>query len=284
MSHPALTDAVAQGLPDLPGIYRFWSDSGSLLYVGKSIHLRQRVASHFSAVGRDHREAKLCLATTRIDWQVTAGELGALLLESHLVKTEHPLFNRRLRRLRQLFTLQQDNDGQVQPVALREISAQAQFGLFRTLHEGREVLQSLVKAHALCPQRLGLSSGRPGQPCFQHQLGHCRGVCVGKEPAAAHDQRLQAALAEHRLQQWPWPGAVILSEVADHAEEHHVLAQWRWLGTASCLDAAKALATGRSPERLADGQLDRDIYYILRRQLQRAVNGECHLQVVSVSA
>ena len=43
-------------LPTLPGIYRFFGEQDELLYVGKSINLRQRVKSHFSARHRDKKE------------------------------------------------------------------------------------------------------------------------------------------------------------------------------------------------------------------------------------
>jgi excinuclease Cho len=41
----------------------------------------------------------------RITWQRTAGELGALLLEAQLIKESQPLFNKRLRRNKQLCSL-----------------------------------------------------------------------------------------------------------------------------------------------------------------------------------
>ncbi len=42
----------------------------------------------------------------RISWICTAGEMGALLLEARLIKEQQPLFNKRLRRNRQLCSLQ----------------------------------------------------------------------------------------------------------------------------------------------------------------------------------
>ncbi|KMQ80334.1 DNA polymerase III epsilon subunit [Candidatus Burkholderia pumila] len=83
---PALPEGTLKTLPSTPGVYLFHGDDAMPLYVGKSINLRQRVASHFSG---DHRLAKdlsISQAIRRIECRETVGELGALLLEAKLVK------------------------------------------------------------------------------------------------------------------------------------------------------------------------------------------------------
>ncbi len=86
-------------LPKLPGVYQFHGDSDTMpLYIGKSVNLRSRVLSHL----RTPEEAAMLRQSRRITWQRTAGELGALLLEARLIKEQQPLFNKRLRRNKQL--------------------------------------------------------------------------------------------------------------------------------------------------------------------------------------
>ena len=51
------------------------------LYVGKSINLRERVASHFSSDYRSANDLRLSSEVVRIEFEETAGELGALLRE-----------------------------------------------------------------------------------------------------------------------------------------------------------------------------------------------------------
>ena len=68
------------------------------LYVGKSIAMRTRVLQHFGDDVRSAKQMQLAREVRRIDWQRTAGELGALLREAQLVKELLPVFNRQLRR------------------------------------------------------------------------------------------------------------------------------------------------------------------------------------------
>lgn len=86
------------------------------LYIGKSVNIRSRVMSHL----RTPDEASMLRQSRRITWIETAGELGALLLEARLIKEQQPLFNKRLRRNRQLCSLQV-NAGKPQVVYAREV-------------------------------------------------------------------------------------------------------------------------------------------------------------------
>jgi DNA polymerase-3 subunit epsilon len=82
-SMPAGFDAsIMDGLPNTPGVYYFWGENKALLYVGKSISIRKRVLSHFTADHKSSREMKICQQTRNITFDKTAGELSALILSN----------------------------------------------------------------------------------------------------------------------------------------------------------------------------------------------------------
>jgi excinuclease UvrABC nuclease subunit len=60
-----------------------------------------------------------------------------------------------------------------------------------------ETLRQICTDHGLCPQALGLESGKGA--CFAYQIKQCKGLCAGRETPALHRVRLQMALAEQRL-------------------------------------------------------------------------------------
>ena len=91
----AIAPADMAALPRSPGVYTFRGEGRLPLYIGKSVDIRSRVMSHLRAVD----EVRMMSQTRRVDFIQTAGEIGALLLESRMIKTQHPLFNQRLRRL-----------------------------------------------------------------------------------------------------------------------------------------------------------------------------------------
>lgn len=262
-------------IPDTPGVYLFYAENDVPLYVGKSIHLRQRVLSHFQADHRLYKDMRLSHEIRRIEWRETAGEVGALLLEAQLVKDLQPIHNRALRRQRDLcaWQLRPCSAGHLQPVlayASEHDFGQADrlYGLFSSRRQAETTLRELAEAHQLCLVMLGLENRvQPSKPCFAHQLRRCRGACIGSEPAALHQARLEAALASLRVKTWPYPGAVGLIENGpDGRRDVHVVHNWCCLGTAHTEDELWRLLQDM-PERPA---FDLDTYKILVRALGRA--------------
>lgn len=191
-----------EALPKLPGVYQFHGDSDTMpLYIGKSVNLRSRVLSHL----RTPEEAAMLRQSRRITWQRTAGELGALLLEARLIKEQQPLFNKRLRRNKQLCAwLLADDRPQI--VYAREVDFSHQqhlYGLFANRRAALQMLQSLADEQRLCYGLLGLEPLSRGRACFRSALGRCaRGLLwkgerggAQRAPAGADEQTAAGVLA-----------------------------------------------------------------------------------------
>ncbi len=284
---PQLDPGLADDLPEAPGVYRFWGENDTLLYVGKSTSLRTRVLAHFAGDHRSTKELRLSRQVRRVDWLETAGELGALLREAHWVKELGPLHNRRLRSTGEAWTIQLlDSEGggvraEVLPIGDIPIflfeesglrsgacdekenrNVPACYGVFRSRKDARKALDELVRAHELCRRALRLEDGEGS--CFGYQVGRCRGACVGKEPAALHATRARLALARHKLRDWPFRGPVGIRERDWRGvEEIHVFDRWRYLGTADASTALDELLAGPLPP------FELDSYRILCRFLDR---------------
>ena len=251
-------------MPAAPGVYIFYGESDTFpLYIGKSINLRSRILSHFRTVD----EAKLLHQTQKITYIRTVGEIGALLLEAKLIKEKQPLFNKRLRRNRQLCSLMLTS-GKPQIVYAKDISFARKaglYGLFPNARAAKETLLKIADEQRLCHSLLGLESPPPGRACFRTALKRCAGACCGKETIAEHNSRLLEALSMLKIICWPWPGAVALEESADNMTEYHVINNWLWLGTADSLQAAKSLND-------IEAKFDQDGYKILCKPLLSEMN------------
>lgn len=84
-----------QSLPSTPGIYRFYDQDRTLLYVGKAKNLRARLFTYKRArAGSVSRKvSKLIGRISSFEIVETDTEQDALLLENHLIRTERPPFN-----------------------------------------------------------------------------------------------------------------------------------------------------------------------------------------------
>lgn len=271
---PGLPEEQIDNIPDSPGVYRFYDKQGILLYVGKSVRLRDRVLSHFSNDHQHVKEMKISQNIASIDYIETAGELGALLLEARLIKKELPVYNYRLRRYDKLVTLfwdMQDENSMPYIHKTKNIDPQSlskHFGLFKTNKKAKGKLSQLAKEHQLCEKLLGLESGKGS--CFAYQLKRCRGACAGKESTMQHRIRLMQALLPLRNQTWPFDGRVGIREIsADRKKtDFHLFEHWCYLGTVKHEDELHQLNLFEDNELI----FDLDTYHILVAYLNKTKN------------
>ncbi len=257
--YPQHLRAAIEDAPTGAGVYVFHGDAGDLpLYIGKSVNIRARLLSHL----RNAEEARMLRQTQRISHIRTAGEIGALLLEAQMIKQLHPLFNQRLRRNRQLCSLQL-TASVPQVVYSKDLdfaTAPELYGLFASRHAALQSLRDLADQHRLCHGALGLEKLPKGKACFRAAIRQCAGVCRGDETPAAHRERLLTGLLAMKVQCWPYAGAIGLVESDGDFQQIHVVHHWCYLGSADNPDAARQLS------RQAAG-FDADGYKILLRPI-----------------
>lgn len=237
---PGISEALVEELPESRGVYIFYGEDNCPLYIGKNINIRDGVLSHFNHDKLPPKEAQLSKALKHIDFTETVGELGALLLETQLIKTHQPRHNPQPRQTGQLCAwqiLQQTNTSPIVKLVHQE-DIQSEilgelFGTFKSKKQATEALKKIAGEYQLCLKLLGLESG--GGPCAASQLKGCNGVCVGKEDKNIHQLKLQQALSKKRLKNWPFTDKVTIKEYNKFtgATDIHVFDQWCYLGTAS---------------------------------------------------
>ncbi|PTR14178.1 DNA polymerase-3 subunit epsilon [Nitrosospira sp. Nsp2] len=261
-------------IPDSPGVYLFHGENDLPLYIGKSVTLRSRVMSHFSGDHASSRAMRIGQQVRRVEWMETAGELGALLLESRLIKERQPVHNRLLRASSSLFSL--SLAGGLNHISLVNIVDKDEihpevfeylYGFFRSRKAATEMLRGLAKEHGLCPRTIGIESGKGA--CFAHQVKCCDGVCAGKENPELHYLRLKQALTPHQLKTWPYPGRIGIRE---HDKESgrtqvHVFDSWCHIATVEDESALEEVRETRSSL-----SFDLDTYKLLLKHLKKNVS------------
>jgi excinuclease Cho len=248
-----------QDLPRTAGVYIFRGEGTLPLYIGKSVDIRARVMSHVRAPD----EAKMMSQTRHVDFIETAGEIGALLLESRMIKELNPLFNQRLRRIRTLCSIRlhtTDKGTVPEIVDSKTVKLGATpdlYGLFSSSHAANVKLKELAHRHLLCLSALGLEKTSQ-RGCFGLQVKTCLGACVGQEDRHTHDERLFSALVDMQVELWPFDGPVDLIEEADGWIQRHRVNNWCYLGTQCSRSEETSKLT-----KLQQHDFDLDSYKIL---------------------
>jgi len=228
-----LNERSIKSLPEGPGVYIFYGPEDEVLYVGKSKNVRYRVLSHFSSDHASQKEMNLCQQTVRVEARETAGELGALLLESELVKDWMPLYNRQLRKRSDLVAVRLMPAGRhgypearIERIQTVDTESQREvLGIFRTVAQARSFLRAAVNEYGLCPRLLGLEKGKGA--CFSHQIQVCSGACVEKPDPEEYAQAFKQVFKARRVRSWPFPGPILIEEKLDSEASHSfVLDNW----------------------------------------------------------
>jgi DNA polymerase-3 subunit epsilon len=267
---------ILDDLPEAPGVYIFYGANDIALYVGRAANIRSRVIAHFMQGHASGKDMQIVKAVQRVDWLETAGELGAYVHETRLVKKLAPLHNRQPGLAGEWCTWRWSVEDPASPPRLAhahelEISDfAALYGLFRSRTSARAALRALAGAHDLCHVALGLEPRLANGACSAYELNSCRGACIGAESLISHAMRLVQALSKLRVKPWPYAGRIAIRERDSHSQcsELHVLDQWRYLGTAKSEAELHELTEAAPPD-----PFDLDTYKMLARFLKSPPSG-----------
>lgn len=262
-----------ESLPADVGIYRFLDASGSPLYIGKSVNIRSRVQAHL----RTPQERALLRRTRRIDYVRMAGETGALLLESQLIKQWQPPYNVLLKTTAPAYALYLPK-GSLQPqlIDYENAAHYSGHGLFASRRTAEAGWRAQVRRHGLCHALLGIENTTHGRACFAHQLGHCRGACIGRETQLAHTRRVHKALRQLDHYTWPYAGPIGVLENDGELCQVHVVDRWAYLGSLS-----KSMPALQFPR---DTRLDVDTFKILFAPLAAGLLTPVDLQMTGTGS
>lgn len=269
-------------LPDKPGVYIFYGNSvdenSNLnqqipLYVGKSINIRNRVLSHFSSDIASPTEMKISQQVESIETITTAGELGALFLESRLIKEMLPLYNKRSRIKHELIALKSQKNKlgyqecNLEPITIISPNNLENFlGFFRSRKQAKAFLADKAKEHSLCEKYMGLEKTSTG--CFAYRLGKCKGACVNNEKPELYNLRLDTAMSGTKILPWPFSGPIMIEEEGiEGKKEYFVIDNWCYIGNVSV-----DLEGNLKDTIMQDVAFDLDMYKILRQYIKSPKN------------
>ncbi len=258
---------MIRSLPDSAGAYVFYGNDGSPLYVGESGNIRNGVLSHFSDDYKSERQMALCQQVTDIKAIKTAGDLGAHLLASHLIRELYPVYNRRSLASRNLVVARRvlSDDGyfgaEIESLNAFPPSDLADIlGIFRTKRKAKEFLRTHTREHRLCPKVVGLE--KSDGPCSCDGTDACLGACTGKESPCSYNERFIRAFAASGIRTWPFSGPILVEEKNGSTEgEAFLIDQWCIVGSFRFDD------TGTETFLPGDHAFDYDTYKILTQFL-----------------
>jgi excinuclease ABC subunit C len=189
---------------DRPGVYRWLSPDGEVVYVGKSKKLRTRLLSYFRC-GSDEKGSRIVREATSIEWEYAPSEFAALLEELRLIKRYRPRLNVAMKRDARNFCFIKLTRGAAPKLLVVRGAgaddAQVYYGPFNGAQRVSEAVRELNDALGLRDCRLDQPMHFADQPelfqifprtpgCIRHEIRKCLGPCVGGCTMREYDERV----------------------------------------------------------------------------------------------
>jgi len=170
-------------LPNLPGVYLFKDDQKSILYIGKSKSIRNRVRSYFNNSAKHNLRIQLMVSRIHdFSLIVTDTEAEALILEEQLIKRHHPRYNVALKDGKS-YPYCKLTVGEMYPrlMLVREkIDAKSEYyGPYPSVKDARQVLKAVMTYFPLRTSKMLLDGKKTYRPCLNFQMKRCLAPCRG---------------------------------------------------------------------------------------------------------
>lgn len=184
---PKLRD-ITETLPAKTGVYYIHSESGKVIYIGKSLNIRKRINQHF--IGTDAKSIKIQAAAKTVTFSETGSELIALLKESEEIKANKPIFNKAQQKTNFNIGLysETDKNGFINLKIQKVDNKKSEITTFSSIAEAKNALQRAVDDYQLCANLTSLGSAQSN--CFLFDIKKCDGACMGLLPAEIYNERV----------------------------------------------------------------------------------------------
>ncbi|QDH13979.1 excinuclease ABC subunit UvrC [Formicincola oecophyllae] len=173
---------VLATLPDKPGVYRMLGAGGEVLYVGKALSLKRRVASYTRLGQLNRRISTMVGRTAAMEIVVTGSEAEALLLEANYIRQMQPHFNILLKDDKSYPWLVLEGGHDFPRLSRHRGKKQKgawYWGPFASTRAAQHTQQALERSFGLRTCSDAVFNART-RPCLLHQIKRCSAPCVGR--------------------------------------------------------------------------------------------------------
>ena len=184
-------------LPHKPGIYQYFDNTNTIIYIGKAKDLRKRVSSYFTKNHEHRKTALLVRNIVDIKHMVVESEQDALLLENNLIKKYQPRYNIRLKDDKSYPWICIKKEPFPRVFQTRNVvrDGSKYFGPYTSVYTVRTLLELFKSEYKLrtCNYNLTQENIKNGKykVCLEYHIGNCYGPCEGHISEDKYDSGIE---------------------------------------------------------------------------------------------
>ena len=174
-------------LPEKPGCYLMKNINGTVIYVGKSKNLKNRVRSYFKST-QVGRRAELVKEISDYDIITVSTDKEAFLLEITLIKKYMPYYNVQLKQGTgyPYIEITNERNPQTKLTSIVRKDKGYYFGPYPNVYAAQATLKFIQKVYPL-----RRCNGYQGRPCLYYHMGQCLGACFKEVPETTYDKQIK---------------------------------------------------------------------------------------------
>ncbi len=183
---------LIENAPASPGVYRMYDAGNTLLYVGKAKNLANRLHQYIDISKLELHKQVMRTLVARVEWETTATESDALLLEQKLIKSEKPKYNIMLTDGKMYPMLALTNHKYPRLLKFRGKISQRRdvYGPYPSVYALNDTIKMIQKVCQIRTCTDGFMNNR-SRPCLLYQIGRCSGPCTRTVPE--YDENVKLA-------------------------------------------------------------------------------------------
>jgi excinuclease ABC subunit C len=177
-------EPIVRSLPDNPGVYQYFDEHGTIIYVGKAKNLKKRVSSYFRNDVSVYGKVRVMVRKIfEIRYLVVDTELDALLLENNLIKEYQPRYNIMLKddKTYPWICIRKEPFPRVGLTRNRVNDGSEYFGPYASVKMMNTILDLIRHIYPLRTCSLNLDRHHIDKGnykvCLQYHIGNCKGPC-----------------------------------------------------------------------------------------------------------
>jgi excinuclease ABC subunit C len=185
-------------IPHKPGVYQYWDQEDTLIYIGKAKDLRNRVGSYFNQDNQMNGKTRVLVSKIRkITFTIVDTEIDAWLLENSLIKKHQPRYNIMLKddKTYPWIIIKKEPFPRIYWTRKMVKDGSTYFGPYASVGMMHTILDLIKETYPLRTCNLPLTEDNINsgkfKVCLEYQIGNCKGPCQAYQSDADYDQNIE---------------------------------------------------------------------------------------------
>lgn len=186
-----------ENIPHKPGVYQYFDEEGTLIYIGKAKDLRNRVASYFNNDNVNAKTKTLVRKIRDIKFTIVDTEIDAWLLENSLIKKHQPRYNVLLKddKTYPSICIKKERFPRIFPTRKIVKDGSTYLGPYASGRMMNTILELIKTLYPIRTCNFALSEENVNagkfKVCLEYQIGNCKGPCQGFQTFDSYEENIK---------------------------------------------------------------------------------------------